>query len=179
MKRLGVAAPALILFLVLAFWNLSGGGRMKPVPVNDFDLQKYLGTWYEIARMPAPFEKDLARVTAHYSLRKDGKVRVLNQGYRKNGKGALSTAVGKARFEGNPATGYLKVSFFGPFYADYDILALDPDYRYALVGGGSPRFLWILSRSPELPEAVRSDYLERAAALGYEVSRLIWVRQGE
>lgn len=156
----------------------STAGKPGPRVVKGFEASRYLGDWYEIARFDFAFEKGLDRTMAHYSLLPDGSIRVRNTG-RDVASGKAREAIGKARLRGAADEGALKVSFFGPFYADYDILALDPDYRYALVGGGSTSYLWILSRTPELPEDVRADYLARAEALGYDLSQLVWVRQGE
>jgi apolipoprotein D and lipocalin family protein len=112
------------------FQNSMGGTKMEPV--KNFDLSRYLGTWYEIARLPASFEKNLIHVTANYSLKNNGKVKVLNEGDDANTQ-KHKKAVGKAKIAQTPDVGYLRVSFFGPFYADYIILALDNDYRYAMV----------------------------------------------
>jgi apolipoprotein D and lipocalin family protein len=145
------------------------------VPVSNFSLEKYLGTWYEIARMPVSFEKGLSRVTATYSLRDDGKVSVVNRGVKENGK--ESTAHGKAKFGGAKVTGYLRVSFFWSFYADYIITDLDPDYQYAMVSGGSLKYLWILCRKPELDSAVLNRLVNNAKNLGYATDKLIFTPQ--
>jgi apolipoprotein D and lipocalin family protein len=143
-------------------------------PINGFFLDRYLGTWYEIARMPVSFEKDLDRVTATYSLRKDGKVEVLNQGYR---NGRKKVAHGRAKFAGNPDVGHLRVSFFGPFYADYIILALDENYTYAMVTSSSNKYLWILSRTPKLDQKILGGLLAKAKELGFDTQKLIMVKQ--
>jgi lipocalin len=148
------------------------------IPVQNFELDRYLGTWYEIARFPHSFEKDLVGVSATYSLRENGKIKVVNAGYKNSLKGAYKTITGKAKKAGKPEEGYLKVSFFLFFYADYRILELDTaDYQYALVGSGSENTLWILSRTPEMPESVYDMLVERAAARGYDVKRLMKVEQ--
>ena len=144
-------------------------------PIPDFDLMKYLGTWYEIARYDHSFERGLENVTAEYSLRDDGKVAVLNSGW-KNGK--FRTAEGKAR-QPDPISdpAHLMVSFFLFFYSDYNVMMLDDDYQVALVGSKSPDYLWILSRTPSLREEVVEAVLDEAASRGYDVSELIWVNQ--
>lgn len=144
--------------------------------VKDFDLNKYLGTWYEIARFPHSFEKDLIGVTATYSLKDNGWLKVLNQGYIKNFTGDLKTAYGKAKITDVP--GKLKVSFFLFFYADYNVLELDSlNYQWALVGSSSPNYLWILSRTSHIDKILYYDLTERAKARGYEVSKLLLVPQ--
>ena len=143
-------------------------------PAGDFDLQRYLGTWYEIARFPHSFEKDMDHVTAHYSLKDNGMVRVENRGVK---KGKQKTAVGKAKFAGAPDVGHLKVSFFWIFYGDYIIVELDPEYQWALVVGNSTDYLWILSRTPELAPEITEALKERARQLGFDMQRLIMVDQ--
>jgi apolipoprotein D and lipocalin family protein len=146
----------------------------RPEPVAPFDINRYLGTWYEIARMPSRFERDLDSVTATYSLRADGAVSILNMG---KSKGKISRAVGKAKFSGNRKIGSLRVTFFAPFYADYTILALDTaQYRWALVASGR-KYLWILSRTPALDFEVVDTLVNRAAGLGFNTSRLYFTRQ--
>ncbi len=144
-------------------------------PVQDFELERYLGTWYEIARLDHSFERGLEQVTADYSAREDGGVRVLNRGF-KTSKGVWDEAEGKAYFVGESDTGQLKVSFFGPFYGGYNIIALDQDnYQWSLVAGPDRSYLWILSRSPELPDARYEDLVELARQAGFPVDQLIRV----
>jgi apolipoprotein D and lipocalin family protein len=145
--------------------------------IKNFDLNRYLGTWYEIARFPHSFEKGLVGVTATYSLRPDGKVRVENAGYKGTLEGKRDIAVGKAKFAGGPDEGYLKVSFFLFFYADYFIMEMDPDYRWALIGSKSDNYLWILSREPFLDDEAYNNILDRARSLGYDLARLYKVPQ--
>lgn len=144
-------------------------------PVGGFDLQRYLGTWYEVARLDHPFERGLERITATYELRDDGGVRVRNRGYDV-AAGEWKEAVGKAYFVGPPDIGQLKVSFFGPFYGGYNIIALDEDYRWVMVCGPSTSYLWILSRDPDLSPEIRDRLVARAASLGFDTGRLIFVR---
>jgi apolipoprotein D and lipocalin family protein len=180
MRKSAVVAMVVVFVSILAgcATTASTAGKVGPAVVRGFEASRYLGAWYEVARIDFTFEKGLDHTMANYSLLPDGSIRVRNTG-RDIVSGKAREALGKARLRGAADVGALGVSFFGPFYADYDIIALDPDYQYALVGGGSPGFLWILSRTPGLPEAVRADYLARAEALGYEVKKLVWVRQGE
>lgn len=144
------------------------------VPVSSFDKERYLGKWYEIARMDFWFEKDLNNTTAEYSLNKDGSIRVENKGFNYKKK-IWKKAVGKAKFVKSPDIGMLKVSFFGPFYAPYNVIAIDNDYKYALVVGKNLKYLWILSREPQIPQEVKEEYLKKAEELGYNISALVWV----
>lgn len=141
--------------------------------ITNLEPERYLGKWYEIARYDHKFERGLNYATANYSLMNDGKIRVVNSGL-KNGK--LKSSVGKAKFTDNP--GLLRVSFFGPFYSDYRIMMLSKDYKYALVGSKSAKYLWILSRTPAVPEGTLNQILVEAANRGYDISKLIWVKQG-
>ena len=142
--------------------------------VKPFQLDRYLGTWYEIARLDHSFERGLTRVSADYSLRPDGGVRVLNRGFNA-AKNRWQEAVGRAYFVLGPDTGYLKVSFFGPFYGAYIVTDLDPDYRHVLVSGPNHDYLWILARTPHLEATVRDRLVARAKALGFATDELIWV----
>jgi apolipoprotein D and lipocalin family protein len=145
-------------------------------PVQDFEIDKYLGQWYEIARLPNWFEKDLINVTATYEFLNNGKVKVINKGYNTRKK-RYSEVTGKARFAGAKNIGYLKVSFFWPFYADYKIIELDRDgYGYALVASSS-KYLWILSKSPQLDEKTTDMLVKRAESLGFDVGKLYFTPQ--
>lgn len=143
-------------------------------PIDHFDASRYLGKWYEIARLENRFEKGLEQVTATYSTRSDDGIRVLNRGYDPVA-GKWKESEGKAYFTGAHTTAALKVSFFGPFYGGYNVIKLDKDYQYALVAGPNRDYLWILSRSPTLPEAVKQDYLSTARELGFPVGQLVWL----
>ncbi|MDR5901917.1 lipocalin family protein [Halomonas icarae] len=147
-------------------------------PVSDFELDRYLGQWYEIARLDHSFERGMECVTADYSLRDDGGVRVLNRGVRLDG-GEIELAEGRAYFIGDEDMGRLKVSFFGPFYGGYNVLALDDDYRWSLVAGPDRDYLWILARTPSLDEATRQALVAEARGLDFPVEELIWVEQGQ
>ncbi|GAB6277167.1 outer membrane lipoprotein (lipocalin) [uncultured spirochete] len=142
--------------------------------VDHFEKEKYLGKWYEIARFDFSFEKNLNNTTAEYSIRKDGKIDVKNRGYNYVTK-KWQEANGKARFRGDDTLAALEVSFFGPFYAAYNVIALDKDYQYALIAGSNLNYLWILSRTKTIPDEVRNEYLMIAKSAGYDVSKLIWV----
>ncbi|MFO7616462.1 MAG: lipocalin family protein [Bacteroidales bacterium] len=150
----------------------SAQDRLDRTTVESLDLDRYLGTWYEIARFPHSFEKDLQGVTATYSYRKDGKIKVLNQGYKGSINGPLKTAVGKAKVPDPNKPSELKVSFFLFFYADYLVLELEPNYQWALVGSSSENFLWILSRTPVMEPEVYDRLVANAKARGYDVGRL-------
>lgn len=143
-------------------------------PVENFELEPYLGTWYEIARLDHSFQRGMSNVTANYSLREDGGVAVLNRGYR-TGKGEWDEAEGKAYFVGDPGIGRLKVSFFGPFYGAYNVFELGDNYEYAMVAGPDHSYLWILAREPRLPQAILDELLSKAEAAGYDTSKLILV----
>jgi len=168
-------ALALTLLLLLA-----GCTGLPPgvTPVSGFQAERYLGTWYEIARLDHSFERGMSRVTAEYTRRDDGGLNVLNRGYVDADK-AWKQATGKAYFVGSPDTGHLKVSFFGPFYGAYGIFELDKqDYRYAVVSGPDTSYLWLLARSPTLDATTQARLITRAAALGFDTSRLIFVEHG-
>jgi apolipoprotein D and lipocalin family protein len=144
-------------------------------PVGGFDASRYMGTWYEVARLPNRFEKGLEQITATYSLQDDGTVKVVNRGYDVARK-EWRDAIGKAKFVGAKDVGALKVSFFGPFYGGYNVVDLDPEYRHALVVGPDRSYLWILSRDPAPPDAVVQRLKRKAAELGYDTSALVYVK---
>ncbi|QFT83920.1 Outer membrane lipoprotein Blc precursor [Halomonas sp. THAF12] len=147
-------------------------------PVDGFDAERYLGRWYEVARFDHSFEEGLDCVTADYARRDDGGIRVINRGIDLDA-GEVDVAEGKAYPIGEPGQGRLKVSFFGPFYAGYNVLALADDYDWALVAGPDRDYLWVLSRTPELAPDTYRDLVERAEALDFPVDELIEVEQGE
>ncbi len=142
--------------------------------VSPFDVQRYQGTWYEVARLDHSFERDMRDVTAHYALQADGSVQVLNRGFDMK-KNDWREAIGKAKFIGDIQRASLKVSFFGPFYGGYHVIALDPDYRWSMVVGPDRDYLWILSRSNTLDPMVKAQLRNQALALGLPFDRLIWV----
>ncbi len=147
-------------------------------PIRNFDAQRYLGTWYEIARLDHSFERGLSHVSAEYSPREGGGIRVLNRGYKAS-KGRWKDAEGKAYSVGDPQLGHLKVSFFGPFYASYVIFDLDPGYRTAFVSGNTHGYLWLLSRTPTIDDETRARFLTMAKARGFDTASLIWVDQDD
>ncbi|MCI2081840.1 MAG: lipocalin family protein [Bacteroidales bacterium] len=141
--------------------------------VTGFDKTKYLGKWYEIARLDFKYERGLNNTTAQYSLNGDGSIRVENSGYD-YAKKVWKKAVGKAKFIKDDNVARLKVAFFGPFYGGYNVIAIDPEYKYALIAGNNLNYLWILSRENTIPEEVKENYLFVAANLGYDTSKLVW-----
>ena len=147
--------------------------------VKELDLNRYLGTWYEIARFPHSFEKNLVGVTATYSLRDDGKIKVLNQGYKNTLEGERSEAVGKAKIPNKQEQGKLKVSFFWIFYADYFVLELDENYQYVMIGSSSDKYFWILCRTPKMDDLTYNMLLEKARKRGYNLDKLVKVPQRE
>ncbi|HHH72301.1 MAG TPA: lipocalin [Sulfuricurvum sp.] len=164
----------IFVLIVLLFSGCTG----KPDavnPVSGFDLDRYLGKWYEIARLDHSFERGMEAVSATYTLREDGGVKVLNRGFITN-ENKWNEAVGKAYFVHAPETGFLKVSFFGPFYGSY--IVMDTDYEtYSLISGPDHSYLWILARKPVLGEEVLARLLAEAKAAGFDTDKLIWTDQ--
>lgn len=167
----------IISFLIVSSCAMTKNQSIDTSTVKQLDLNRYLGTWYEIARFPHSFEKDLVGVTATYSLRGDGKITVINQGHKVTLDGKLSKAVGKAKIPDPNEPGKLKVSFFWFFYADYLVLELDENYQYAMIGSSSPKYFWILSRTPQMNDATYEMLLERARKRGYNLDKLEKVPQ--
>ena len=167
--------PLALAAFIFPWLILAQNGRIQEA-IPEFKLSKYLGKWYEIARFNHHFENGMTNVTAEYGMLPDGKVKVLNSGWK---DGRLKVAEGKAR-QPDPLKdpSYLEVSFFLNFYSDYNILLLDQDYQYVLVGSRSPKYLWILSRQPSISDEVKDAMLTEAVRLGYDTSKLIWVDQG-
>lgn len=144
-------------------------------PVSNFEGERYLGTWYEIARLDHSFERGLDNVTATYSNRDDGGIRVENRGC-KAAKSKWSDATGRAYFTKGETTGQLKVSFFGPFFGKYIVFDLDQEeYAHAYISGGTTKYLWLLSRTPEITPERRVDFIAKSKKLGYDTDALIWV----
>jgi apolipoprotein D and lipocalin family protein len=142
--------------------------------VKPFDKEKYLGKWYEIARMDFRFERNLNNTTANYSINSDSSIKVDNRGYNYKTM-EWKQAIGKAKFAGAHNEAKLRVSFFGPFYSGYNVIALDNDYKYALVAGKNLSYLWILSRETKIPEDIKQNFLKIADNLGYKTSALLWI----
>jgi apolipoprotein D and lipocalin family protein len=152
------------------------GDDAKYKAITGFEADKYLGTWYEIARLDHSFERGLDKVSATYSLREDGGLKVVNRGFELKDQ-KWTEAIGKAYFVETPDIGRLKVSFFGPFYGAYTIIALDkPSYNYALVTGGKD-YLWILSRTPQMDSEIKQKLISQAKALGFATDKLIYPNQ--
>ncbi|MDA8962463.1 lipocalin family protein [Congregibacter sp.] len=144
-------------------------------PVQNFEAERYLGRWYEIARLDHTFERDLINVTADYAWGEDGAVRVLNRGFDTKDQ-QWSEIEGKARFVGPENEAHLKVSFFGPFYASYVVFGLEREnYSHAFVSGFNRDYLWLLARTPTVSEAVRAEFIQSASELGFNADELIWV----
>ena len=167
---------------LLALLLLLSGCTGKPdtvQPIDDFNLERYLGTWHEIARLDHSFERGLSRVTADYSMRDDGGVRVINRGFSA-AKGAWKEAEGKAYFVESEDVGFLKVSFFGPFYGSYVVFELDQQgYQYAFISGWNTSYLWLLARTPTVSDEIMGRFVDQAAELGFDTDALIFVEQAE
>lgn len=144
------------------------------VAVKSFDKAKYLGKWNEIARLDFKYERNLIKTTAEYSVNEDGTIRVNNQGYNTVTEEWVQS-IGKAKFIGDDTIAMLKVSFFGPFYSGYNVLAIDDAYQYALVAGENLKYLWILSRETTVPDSIKTNYLKIAEDLGYPIDDLLWL----
>jgi apolipoprotein D and lipocalin family protein len=145
-------------------------------PVDNFQVERYLGKWYEIARLDHSFERGLTHVTADYNLRDRGGIKVMNRGYSAK-ENKWKQAEGKAYFVNRPDQGFLKVSFFGPFYGSYVVFELDQEnYSYALVCGPDKSYLWLLARSPKINEDVKNQLIVKTAALGFDTNKLIYVQ---
>ncbi len=147
------------------------------VPVKNFNVSRYLGKWYEIARLDHSFERGLSNVAAEYELRSDDGINVINRGFLAK-ENKWKVAEGKAYFVGSPDEGHLKVSFFGPFYGSYIIFDLDQEnYQYAFVSGYNTSYLWLLSRTPTVSEAVKERFVEKSKELGFDTNALIFTEQ--
>ncbi len=142
-------------------------------PVKKFEVLKYLGKWYEIARLDFKYEKNMINVTAEYSPNPDGTIKVENKGFDVD-KNEWKTSIGEAQFVSDMNKARLKVSFQKPFWAGYNVVDIDKDYKYALVVGNSTKYLWILSREKTIPDEVRDEFLIKAIRLGYETRDLVW-----
>lgn len=167
-----------ILALILVMGSCKGQNSMiDKTVVKELDIERYLGKWYEIARYDHKFERGLVGVTATYSYREDGKIKVLNAGFKETLDGEKSEAIGKAKIPDPNMPSKLKVSFFWFFYGDYFVLELDEDYQWALIGSSSDKYLWILSRTPQIDESLYRELLNKLTDRGYDVDKLIKVEQ--
>jgi apolipoprotein D and lipocalin family protein len=144
-------------------------------PIGGFDASRYMGRWYEVARLPNRFESGLEQITATYTLQDDGSVKVVNRGFDTQ-KNEWRDIEGKAKFVGSPDVATLKVSFFGPFYGGYNVVDLDPEYSHALVVGPNRSYLWILSREPQPPTEVVERLKRKATELGFDTQALVYVQ---
>lgn len=169
----------LIIFSVLFVCNCTKtqSQMIDQTTVKELDMKRYLGKWYEIARFPHSFEKNLVGVTATYTLKEGGKIEVLNEGFKNTLDGERSKAVGKAKIPDKQEPGKLKVSFFWIFYADYYVLELDENYQYAMIGSSSDKYFWILCRTPQMEPAVYNMLLDKARKRGYNLEKLSKVPQ--
>ena len=167
----------LITSILVGLCGMASAQQIDNSTITAFDLDRYLGKWYEVARYDHAFERGLVGTTAEYTLRGDGKIKVLNSGYLDTLDGSYQQSVGKAKPNSNGKPGQLRVSFFGPFYGDYYILDLAPDYSYSVVGSSSPRYLWILSRTPHMSPEVKTRIVDNLQRRGYDTDKLIWVEQ--
>ena len=167
---------AIILIAMMSF--LSCKTTQNLTTVQEVDIARYAGQWYEIARLPNSFEKGLECVTATYTIKKNDKIEVLNKGYSIEKPGKLSTAKGRAWVPALEFPGRLKVSFFWPFAGNYYIISLDEDYKYALIGDPSRKYLWVLSRSKVLDNAIYTELLDIAKVNDFDIDNIIKVNQG-
>lgn len=166
---------------ILMFWVTAAAVAKAPplAVVDEVDLDRYLGTWFEIASYPAWFAKNCTGVTAEYSLREGGGISVVNRCYKGALDGKLKEARGRAKVVDPETNAKLKVSFFGPFWGNYWILELDPEYQWVVVGEPKRKYLWILSRTPSLDQGTLDEILSRLPEKGYSSDRLQWTLQAE
>jgi lipocalin len=167
----------LVFVAILIFGCTNTKNMIDKKTVKELDLNKYLGKWYEIARFDHRFERGLVGVSANYSMRNDGKIRVVNSGYKGSLDGKFSEAIGKAKIPNNDDPAKLKVSFFWFFYGDYFVLEIDKNYKWAIVGSSSDNYLWILSRTPQMNDVLYNKILEKLKIRGYDTSKIIKVIQ--
>lgn len=174
---------SLFIFGIFFFWATTACSSPHTIKkmnlAQNVDLKRFMGKWYEIARYPHRFEKNLAGVSATYTLLESGKIEVLNKGFVNNLNGKEKSIVGKAKPGASGESGHLQVSFFWLFYADYLILELDPDYQYAIIGSSSPNYFWILSRTPQLDERTLNGLFEKAKVRGYDLTKIQMVEQAK
>lgn len=167
----GISAAAAILLYNAFKVSIPKGAQ----PIYPFDVRKYLGTWYEIARLDYKYERHLTNVTATYAMNGGSDIKVSNKGFNPD-KQEWKENTGKAKFIGPPELARLKVSFFGPFYAGYNVIDVDEHYKHALVVGNNLHHIWILSRHTSIPADIKQRFLEKAASLGYDTNAFIWTK---
>lgn len=177
LHKIAVPVSLGVLGLII-FTSYSVGIPKGAAAVKNFDAKKYLGRWYEIARFDYRFEKNMDNVTAEYSENPNGSISVSNKGYNYLKK-EWKESVGEARFVKDKTEARLKVSFFKPIWAGYNVIDIDEDYQYALVAGSSLKYLWILSRTTTIPESIRQRFIEKAKRIGYNTEELIWVKHNQ
>ncbi|MBS0496662.1 MAG: lipocalin family protein [Proteobacteria bacterium] len=165
------------LFLLIVLFGGCVSVPQNVAPVDGFELNRYLGKWYEIARLDHSFERGLANITAEYSLREDGGVKVVNKGFSV-ADNKWKEAEGKAYFVRDPQEGYLKVSFFGPFYGAYIVFELDKEnYQYAFITSYDKSYLWLLARTPVVSDEVLNRFVQKSGELGFATDKLIFPKQ--
>lgn len=170
----GVAAVTAI--AAYSIWQRNRQWKPKEAyPLTGFDVERYMGRWYEIARLDYKQERNLSNATAEYSLNKNGSVKVVNRGFNEK-SGKWEEAGGEAHFREDKDKAALKVSFFKPFYAGYNVIGLDANYQYAMVAGNDLDYLWIISREKSIPEDIKGSFLDLAEGIGYKTEDLIWVK---
>lgn len=173
MRLMGLIVPVLAALFVLVAAGPTRAADEQPLEVVDsVDLDRYLGRWYEIASYPAWFQKNCTAVTADYSLRDDGLIEVVNSCRKGSLDGKLKQVKGRAKVVDTETNAKLKVSFFGPFWGPYWIIDLDPEYQWVVVGGPKRKYLWILSRAPQMDDALYADIVSRLPAKGYDPAGL-------
>ena len=174
MKKFFFFASAMMVALTINAQTIvtDDANHINNTPVSNLDLNRYLGSWYEIARFDHSFERGIDNCTAFYSMNEDGTICVSNTGWKDEAK---KNSIGKTKITDTP--GVLRVSFFGPFYGDYRVLMIDETYSVALIGGSNDKYLWILSRTPEILFVTQQAILQEAQQRGYDTSKLIWVNQ--
>lgn len=175
-RKIFSLAAVLSCIASLSAQSVSEKSNANLEPVQNFELERYLGKWYEIGRFDFKWEKNLKNVTAVYSLNKNGTVKVANSGYD-YAEQKHKQSVGKAKFARDKNEGSLKVSFFWPFYSDYKIIALDSEYNYALVAGANKKLLWILSHTKTIPADIKENYIQTAQNAGYDLNGFVWTVQ--
>lgn len=170
-KSIGVM---LCVFLTIGCTGIPNG----MTPVDNFSIEKYQGKWYEIARLDHSFERGLEQISAEYSIKSNGDVNVVNQGYS-TAKQQWKKATGTAKFVDKNDSGHLKVTFFGPFYGSYVIFYLDEEYQNAFVSGPDTSYLWFLSRNPKVSPELLNTFIEKASEHGFDTTKLIFVKHAK
>src|SRR6478736_2416923 len=170
----------IILCAVLSFVSIGIFSSCSNIPekekaIENFIVNRYLGVWYEIARTDNRFERNMDNVVAKYSLKSNGELVVFNSGYNYEKK-EWKSITGSAKFREDKNTAALKVTFFKPFYGAYNVIAINEDYKFTLVAGNDLDYLWLLSKEKSMPVNIKQEYLKQAEEIGYDTSKLIWVK---